>query len=267
MPDDDKIKKCEIENEELKKLNNVKSDLISISAHQLRTSLSAVKWILKMFIDRDFGDMTTEQENFANRAFDSNERMIKMVNEMLSINHAEDMTLSYDFEKHDLVKLIESVLFDFTGESYKRGIEIIFLKPESLAPFMFDEEKIRVVLQNLIENSIKYSNTGDKVFVTVSDKDDVVNISVRDTGIGIAAGDQPRIFEKFFRADNAQKKDPVGSGLGLFTTKSIVEKHGGKIWLESTDKGGTTFFVDLPKKPSATSHTGKSPLTGGPGVL
>ncbi len=236
------------ENEELKKQNAVKSDLISISAHQLRTSLSAMKWILKMFLDGDFGALNQEQQSFMKKAMESDDRMIRLVNEMLSINHAEDTLESMHPEPTDLVTLIDEVHFDFMGESYKRGIEIIFLRPDhQIKEVNVDKEKIRVVFQNLIENAIKYSNSGGKIFINVTEKSDSIEVSVRDTGIGISEAEQPNIFGKFFRADNAKKQDVVGSGLGLFTTAKIVEKHNGKIWFESKENEGTTFYVSFPK--------------------
>ncbi len=236
-----------VENEKLRQENATKSDLISISAHQLRTSLSAMKWILKMFQDGDFGTLTAEQMNFMKKAAESDERMIRLVNEMLSINHAEDTLESMHMEPVDMVKLLDEVVFDFTGESYKKGIELIFLKPDHPLPFpVADAEKMRVVFQNLIENAIKYSNKGGRVFVTVGEKEGAVEVSVRDTGIGIKEADQASIFGKFFRADNAKAQDTVGSGLGLYTTRRIMEGHNGKIWFESTPGTGTTFFVHLP---------------------
>lgn len=236
------------ENERLKLENATKSDLISISAHQLRTSLSAMKWIFKMFLDGDFGAMTAEQLNFMKKAADSDERMIRLVNEMLSINHAEDTLETMKMEPVDMVKLLDEVVFDFTGESYKRGIELIYLKPDhALQPPLADKEKIRVVFQNLIENAIKYSNKGDRVFVNIGEKPGMFEVSVRDTGIGIPPEHQAEIFGKFYRADNAKKQDTVGSGLGLYTTKRIIEKHNGKIWFESKPGEGTTFFVQIPE--------------------
>lgn len=236
------------ENERLRAENAVKSELISVSAHSLRTSLTSMKWILKMFIDGDFGTLAPEQMNFIQKAFDSDDRMIRLVNEMLSINHAEDSLDSMKVEPTDIVKLLDEVVFDFTGESYKKGIELIFLKPtQAPAPINADQEKLRVVFQNLIENAIKYSEKGGRVFVSVGEDAQGTKISVRDTGIGIARGDQAKIFGKFFRADNAKAQDAVGSGLGLYTTQKIVERHGGKIWFESTPGEGTTFFVTVPK--------------------
>lgn len=234
------------ENVELKHQNAVKSDLISISAHQLRTSLSAMKWILKMFLDGDFGDLSDEQKNLIQKAFDSDERMIRLVNEMLSINHAEDTLEAIHPSTFDLVQLVDEVLFDFIGESHKRNIQVILLKPEDHIPEMTaDKEKIRVVLQNLIENAIKYSDSHTRVLVNIRRDGENILLSVRDSGIGIPSQDQLKIFGKFFRAENARKKDNVGSGLGLYTTKRIIEKHGGKIRFESSESG-TTFHITLP---------------------
>ncbi len=235
------------ENEELKKHNAVKSDLISISAHQLRTSLSALKWILKMLLDKDLGAISNEQESFIKKASDSNQRMITLVNDMLTLNHAEDDALTFKFNPTNILTLAEETLFEFSGESHKKNIEVIFLKPDDALPEVkCDREMIRVVFQNLIENAIKYSNEGDKVFVSLKQDKDTILISIRDTGIGIDTKEQPHIFDKFFRAGNAQEKDSIGSGLGLFTVQNIVNHHNGKIWFESNLDEGTTFYVSLP---------------------
>lgn len=237
----------EQENAKLRKQNAFKTDVISISAHELRTSLSALKWILKMFLDKDVGEINAEQESLMKKAFDSNERMIGLVNEMLAINHSDEVNLTYETEQASIEDIIDTVLFDFIGEAYKRGIELLFLKPEHPMPkITADVSKIRVVIQGLVENAIKYSEDGGKVFISVHEKGREIEISVKDTGMGITAEDQPHIFEKFFRARNAKEKYSVGSGFGLFTAKRIVEHHGGTIRFESTEKNGTTFYITLP---------------------
>ena len=243
----DTIEGLRAENEELRKLNSTKSEWISIAAHQLRTSLSAIKWILKMFLDGDFGSLSSEQQGFMKKAYENNDRMVLLVNEMLSLNHTEDSSITYTMRKEELVSLIDETIFDFHGESFKKGIELIFLRPEDSELFTeYDKEKIRVVLQNLIENSIKYSTTGDRVFVGLKKNGDEVEISIKDTGIGIPATEQPKIFEKFYRATNAKEKEEIGSGLGLYTIKQIIEHHKGKIWFESEPEKGSTFYFTLP---------------------
>ncbi len=200
-----------------------------------------------MFLNKDFGALSTEQEAFLNRSYESNERMIRLVSEMLTINKTEDTILKYDFITSDLENLIEGVIFEFEGESHEKSIELIYLKSKEKIPeFKLDQDKVRVVLQNLIDNALKYSDHGDHIFISAKISGNMVEVSVKDTGIGISQEQQEKIFEKFFRADNARKKESVGSGLGLYTVKTIVEKHGGKLWFESQEGQGSTFFFTLP---------------------
>ena len=244
MEEIDNLKK---ENEKLLKLNENKSDIISITAHQLRTSLSALKWILKMFIDEDLGKLTNEQSELIQKAFSSNERMLNLVNDLLTLSHSEDSLIKFNFKKINILSLIEQTLFEFSGEANKKEIGLIFLRPESTLPLInCDEEMMRVVLQNLIENAIKYSNKDGKVFISLKQNGGEIQISIHDAGIGINVEDRDNIFKKFYRAPNAQAKDIIGSGLGLFTTKNIVERHKGRIWFDNTQGVGTTFFVTLP---------------------
>jgi signal transduction histidine kinase len=243
----EEIQKLKKDLERLEKLNAFKSDQISISAHELRTSLSAIKWMLKMFLDKDFGPITQEQEGFMHKAYDSTNRMLDLVNELLSANHQEEGALTYSFTPTDIVSLIDGIIFDFHGESFKKGIELLFLKPDDAIPFIScDSGKIRVVMQNLIENAIKYSDKGDRIIVSVLLEDEKIKVSVKDTGIGIPEEEQTKIFGKFFRSTNAMAKEGIGSGLGLFTAKNIIARHSGEIWFESSKDTGTTFFFTIP---------------------
>ena len=248
MEQNAEIKKLREENEKLVKLLSVKADMVSISAHQIRTSLSALKWIIKMFLNGDLGKLNTEQENLLQKAYDGNDRAISIVSELLLVNKTENVTeKKYNFEKIDIAELIDISIFDFTGEASAKEIEIIFLTPEKkLLPVRGDKEKLRVVFQNLLENAIKYSNNHGKIFITLQEKENFVEISVKDTGIGISEDGKKKIFEKFYRDPEAQKKEVIGSGIGLFTIKKIVEDQGGKIWFESSKKEGTTFFFTVP---------------------
>ncbi len=246
-PEEEKIKKLEDQVKRWQEIHSVKSDIVSIAAHQIRTSLSAMKWIIKMFIDGDVGKMTPEQENLMRKAYEGNDRAISIVSELLLVNKTEDvLDKKYIFTKIDMVDLTNDVLFDFTGEAYAKGIEIIFLKPEHVHSANADKDKVRVVLQNLIENAIKYSALHGKVFITLKELDGMMQISVKDTGVGISEEGKGKIFQKFYRDKEAEKEQVVGSGIGLFTSKKIVEDHGGKIWFESSTGEGTTFFFTIP---------------------
>ena len=245
---EEKIKNLEEENEKLKEISSNKSEIVSLSAHQIRTALSALKWIVKMFLDGDLGTLTSEQESLMRKAYEGNERAINTVSELLLANKTENIVdKEYVFSKVDMIEIIDSTVFDFSGEAYNKGIEIIFLKPlVKIRSANVDKEKIRIVIQNLLENAIKYGNTHGKIFITLKEIDGMAQISVKDTGVEIPEESKSKIFQKFYRDPEAQKKEVVGSGIGLYTVKNIVEKNGGKIWFESSKAEGTTFFFSIP---------------------
>ena len=233
--------------EELKKINGVKSDLISVSAHQLRTSVSAVKWTLQMLLDKDIGPLSEEQEQFIKKSYGGLELMNVMVNDMLTLNSTDDEEIILKFEKVNLVELIEQTVLEFSGEAKKKGMEIIFTKSEENLPEInCNRQMTRVIFQNLIENGLKYNRPNGKIWINLKNNKNEVEITIKDSGIGIDRRDQANIFQRFFRAENAKKKDPIGSGLGLYTIKKIVSNQGGTISFESEPGEGTTFTIVLP---------------------
>jgi signal transduction histidine kinase len=237
--------KLEAENKKLKEMVEFKSDLISMMAHQLRTSLSASKWVLKMMLDGDLGPITDEQKTFLSKTYESNEKMIHFLSEMIDVSHQEDTDIIYTYEENDIVDIVDDVLTDFTGEAKQRKIAIHFKKLGTIL-IECNADKIKTALQVLIENALKYSKEGGDIFVNIDRGDHDITISVKDSGIGIGQEEKENIFNKFFRAKNAKKKENVGSGLGLYAAKRIVEKHKGKIWFESEEDKGSTFFISLP---------------------
>ncbi len=243
-----RTKELERENSRLKKLNAMRADIISINAHQLRTSLTAMKWVFKMLVDKDLGELTPDQKEYIEKMYERNERMIKLVGGMLAANKKEEMELECVFKKEeDLMRLIENIAFDFSGEAYKNHVEIILEKPDGKIPHIrIDADMMRVVFQNLLENAIKYTDGDGKVFISIKLQEGFVEVSIRDNGIGIAPEDQKKIFDKYFRAKNAEARMPTGTGIGLFTTKHIIDLHGGKIWFESAEDKGTTFHFTIP---------------------
>jgi signal transduction histidine kinase len=239
------MENLESENKKLKEIVEFKSDLISMMAHQLRTSLSASKWVLKMFVDGDLGQVTEEQKVFLKKTYENNEKMISLVSEMIDINKEDNTEIIYTFVQKDINEIIEDVANDFTGEAKERKVTINYTTG---APVLIkcDVEKIRTAVQGLIENAIKYNKENGGVFIKVEKKEREVILSVRDTGIGISEKEKESIFDKFFRAINAKKKENIGSGLGLFAVKRIVERHDGRIWFESREGEGSTFYISLP---------------------
>lgn len=240
-----RMRLLEQENESLRAENQAKSDFLSIIVHQLRTPLAATKWIFKMMMDGDFGGMSDEQRTIIGKGFQSNEQMIRMLSEVSETNHLSEWRLQVHPAPTDLAPCIADALAEFTEEARSRNVSLAFARPESLPRVMADREKICLVLENLVENAIKYNRPGGSVTVRTETFRDSLVVSVTDTGIGIPLDEQPHLFGKFYRAENAKKAER-GTGLGLFVVKQLVEANHGSVWLESTENVGSTFFFALP---------------------
>ncbi len=233
------------ENIKLKEELQQKSDFLSMIVHQLRTPLAATKWIFKMMMDGDLGKISAEQRNIIERGFESNEQMIRMLAEISHAHHAREWKLNLALKPTDITDCINGALGSFAGEAKLKDITLSFTEKQSLPLVMADKEKICLVIQNLIENALKYNKVHGSVTVSAEQFKNRLVIGVTDTGIGIPLEEQKHIFGKFFRAKNAQQSEK-GTGLGLFVGKEIVEGHHGTIWFESTESIGTTFFFSLP---------------------
>ncbi len=244
------VEKLVEENKRLEKICASRSDMVSISMHQVRTAMSALKWIIKMFLDGDLGTLTPEQRNLLQKAFDSNERAVNIANELLHFHRTESASeKTHKIEKVNVVEVIDNAIFDFFGEAREKKIEIIFVKPEHDFPLVeADHEKIQIIMQNLIENALKYSDENKKIFITLSHDSNNIEFSIKNNGLVISPESKGKIFEKFYRAPEAQKKEIVGSGLGLYSIKKMIEDHKGKIWFESNDRDGTIFYFEIPLK-------------------
>lgn len=232
-----------------KTVERLKTEFVSISAHQLRTPLSAVKWTLKMILDGDLGKISKEQREFLSKTYKSNQRMIRLINDLLNVTRIEEGRFLYNLKNQNITKIAQEIINSCSALAKRKKINLKFQKPKSKIPKpKVDIEKISIVFQNLIDNAIHYTKSGGKVNVSIKhlkDKNDIL-VSVEDTGMGIPKKQQKRIFKRFFRGVDAVKMETVGTGLGLFIAKNIVEAHGGKIWFESAENKGTTFYFTIP---------------------
>jgi len=235
----------EEENKSLRAEIAAKSDYLSVMVHQLRTPLSATKWIFKMMMDGDLGTVSEEQKNIIKRGYESNEQMIRMLAEVSEANHSLEWRMQLHTEPIDIGPCIDNVISEFTGEAQSKKIILHFAHQPNLPLVLADKEKICIVMQNLVENAIKYNVPTGSVSITAEPFADKLVVSVSDTGMGIPLEEQPNVFGKFYRASNA-KKTEKGTGLGLFVCKQIIEGHHGTIWFESSPNIGTTFFFSLP---------------------
>ncbi len=238
--------------EQLETLENAKSEFISVTTHQLRTPLSAIKWTFNMMISEQLGPVNPEQKEFLDKGYQSALRMISIVNNLVHIDHATTKPEDYNFAPTDLAALIANVMFEFTNQAASKKITLGFDRPVNPLPAAeIDEGKIRMMLENLIDNAIKYTPKEGKITISLSDRrlntaQPAVEIKVADTGVGIPPEEQKKIFHKFFRASNARRAEPDGSGLGLYIAHDIVERHQGVMHFESEEGKGTVFHVALP---------------------
>lgn len=247
MNPDERIKELQTELAQCEARNTAKSEFLSIVSHQLRTPLSGNKWIFKMLLDGDLGAFTAEQKEIIQKGYESNEQMIKLLNEIIIANQNEEWEFKYSFCKVDVEKIIESIITEFLEEARVKNVRLVFERPYRNSPLAeLDPEKIRLAIQNIFENAIKYSNEGGAVIITLAPTPTAITLTVQDSGIGITRDQQEKIFQKFFRADNAKIAKKHGTGLGLFTAKKIIERHHGTIDFTSHEGKGTTFTITLP---------------------
>ena len=232
-----------------KLIEQMKTEFVSLAAHQLRTPLSAIKWTLKMILDGDLGEITKEQKDFLEKSYISNERMINLINDLLNVTRIEEGRYLYNLEFVQFEDLVEEIIKNYKNETERKNIKIQFEKPKNKTlAIKLDAEKIKLTVSNLIDNAIKYTLPGGKIEVFIKSDKEKITFIAKDSGIGIPKDQQKRLFSKFFRGANALRIETDGSGLGLFIAKNIVEAHEGKIWFESEEDKGSTFYFELPLK-------------------
>lgn len=229
-----------------KAIDKMKSEFISIAAHQLRTPLSAIKWVIKMILDGDAGDLTMEQQELLNKGYLSNERIIRLVNDLLNVSRIEEGKFGFNFEKADFFEVLNTAVSNVESLITKSHQELKIEKPPKLPKIYLDKERMIMVLQNLLSNAIKYTPEYGKIKVVAEIDKQYLHVKINDQGVGIPAEDQPKLFSKFFRAANVVKLETEGTGLGLFMVKNIIEKHNGQVGLKSREGKGTEVSFSIP---------------------
>lgn len=234
-------------NEQLIKLDQAKSDFISIASHQLRTPLTVVKGYISMILEGNFGNVTPKLEDPLDKIYESNDRLIKLVENLLNISRIESGRLQFEAKKMHLEDLATSVVDELSSYAAKKKIKLTLKKPKKALPAVkIDEEKIRQVVMNLIDNAIKYTKNGG-VTVEVKQAKDNIRFCVIDSGMGIDPKDQVNLFKKFHRGEGTVLVHTEGTGLGLYVARNMLSMHKGRIWAESKGVGkGSKFCFELP---------------------
>lgn len=247
---EEEIKKAQdalqAKNEELKKLNQIKSDFISTVSHELRTPLSITKEGISLILDRVVGDINERQSDILTTSRNNIDRLARIINELLDISRIEAGRLELKMEPVGIVAIIKEVAAGFESKIKEKGLELVTDLPAGDIEIYADPDKIAQVFTNLINNAVKFT---DKGFIEVSVKETpgAVTCSVSDTGTGIPKEDLPNVFEKFRQFSRVAGPGDRGTGLGLSIVKGLVVAHKGNIWVESLPGKGAKFIFNLPK--------------------
>ena len=240
-------KELKIANQRLLEIDRQKSEFVSFATHQLRAPLTAMKGYASMILEGDFGDINKEVREGVNRMYDSTNTLASVVDDYLNISRIELGTMQYNFAPMDMLTLVSSVISELKPSIDKTGLKFNFTHKDTSYIVRADKDKLKQVVTNLIDNSLKYTpNGGIDVELVKSPINGKIQLTVKDTGLGIAPDVIPNLFSKFVRAKNGNKSNIHGTGLGLYVAKEIINAHGGRIWVESEGEGkGSTFFVEM----------------------
>lgn len=224
------------------------SEFVNLASHQLRTPLSGSKWMLELLQKSDAGNLTDKQKEYIEKIYASNEKMIALVNDLLEISRIDEGSAKLFLKPTDITAVIRDLLKEKERDVKKKKLQIsLTIEQEPFVQIISEYNKIKQALNNIISNAITYTPAGGKIAIDLKIQDNEVLGSITDTGFGIPKEQQAKIFSKFFRASNILSVETSGTGLGLYIAKSFIEASGGRLWFQSEEGKGTTFYFTLPK--------------------
>jgi signal transduction histidine kinase len=230
---------------QMAKLNRMKTEFVSIASHQLRTPLSALKWEAELLLSKYRRGMNSKQVKNLETIDELCTRMTRLVNDLLDVARIDQGRLFLKKEPTDISLIIKKAVNENMLLARARNVEISYAE-KKLPKVIVDPDKIKLAIDNLLSNSIKYTTKKGKIEIKISKEGNSLVFNIKDNGVGIPEEQQDLVFNKFFRSDNVVKYQTEGTGLGLYITKNIVEQSGGKIWFRSIENVGTIFSFSLP---------------------
>jgi len=241
-----KTKELEKANGRLKELDQQKTDFLSIAAHQLRTPLSILNGYIELIKDGAYGKVGKEVKEILHNMDESDQRLVKLVDEFLDITRIEQGRTKYIFAAKDINAIIDSAVNEIKDRSEQKGLKIVWDPGVKLPSLVMDDEKVRHVVFNFIDNAIKYADKG-AITVTAVEEDNGIAVRVADEGFGFGPTDKANFFQKFYRGENVRGTNVNGTGLGLYVCRKFIEAHQGKIWAHSPGLGkGSEFGFWIP---------------------
>jgi signal transduction histidine kinase len=232
--------------EQIARANKIRSEFVTIASHQLKTPLSQMNWELELLLSRNQAGLSEKQLEIAKTIRQSQETMTRLVNDLLDVVRIDQGRMILSKEKVNLLEIIDAVVEDNRILAKSNNVEINVIKPDSLPEIIGDKKRIAVVVDNLLSNAVKYTDKKGSVEIKVEEKDRRVDVCIKDNGVGIPDNQQDKVFQKFFRSDNAVRYQTEGTGLGLYISKNIIEHLGGKMWFKSIEGVGSDFCFFLP---------------------
>lgn len=230
----------------LAEVNQMKSEFVSIVSHQLRTPLSSLKWSLNLLMKGKLDKIDNKQEEYLEIIKQSNERMIKLVNDLLDVSRIEQGRLGLRPEKISLSNLVKDLISEMTPLAQANNVLLEMEIDDNLPEVLADPGRLRLAIGNLLDNAIKYIKEKGRVKIKLNKRNNQVKCQIEDNGVGIPENQKNQVFQKFFRSENIMKHQIKGTGLGLFIAKAIIETSGGKIGFISQEGIGSTFWFTLP---------------------
>jgi signal transduction histidine kinase len=240
---------------QLIEINRSKDEFIALASHQLRTPATAVKQYVGMILEGYAGDITAEQEKFLRSAYESNERQIQVVNDILRVAQLDLKKITLKLASTDMKKLMQSILHDMASLLANREQTLEFICPKKPIIAHVDTEFIRMALGNIIDNASKYTPVGKQITAELMPaREGKICVTIRDQGVGIAEDDMDKLFKKFSRVDNPLSVKVGGTGLGLYWSNEVVQLHTGSIEVKSALGTGTSFIIRLPAEVSVPAQ-------------
>lgn len=239
-------------NQELRQLDSAKSEFISIASHQLRTPLTVIKGYISMMLEGSFGKLSKTMSENLTKVYESNERLINLVENLLDISRIESGRQEYLWKKIHVENMAQTIVENLQNNAQKKGLQLTYHGPETVTPeIVADENKLHEVMMNFVDNAIKYTEKGTVDVYVKTEPTGMVTFCVKDTGKGIAPELKNQLFKKFSRGKDSFRLHTEGVGLGLYVAKMIIDAHEGKAWAESEGEGkGSLFCFSLPVKSS-----------------
>ncbi len=233
-------------NARLKRLDAAKDEFLSMASHQLRTPLTSVKGYLSMMLEGDVGKVSPMQKQVLEEAFSSSERMVHLIHDFLNVSRLQTGKFMLEMNEVNLSQLVAEEIKSLEKVASSRNMKLSYVRSDEDVMLQLDDTKMRQVVMNYIDNAIFYSHPDSTIIIELNKTDTEVTLKVKDTGIGVPKSEQEHLFGKFYRASNARKQRPDGTGVGIYLAKKVVSALGGDIIFESKEGKGSTFGFRLP---------------------